>query len=83
LPGRGLADTGQRWSTGPQSERGPKGERGPRGLSGEAGPKGPGAVIVGWSPDYASFKATPIMSDGSEGSALDLMPFFQKFLDEM
>jgi hypothetical protein len=28
-----------------------------------------------------SFKATPIMSDGSEGPALDLKPFFQQFLD--
>jgi hypothetical protein len=59
---------------------GPRGDRGPRGLNGEAGAKGaPGASVVGWSPDYANFKTTPMMSDGSEGPALDLMPFFQNF----
>jgi hypothetical protein len=42
----------------------------------------PGAVIVGWTPDCANFKATPMMSDGSEGPALDLRPFFQEFLDQ-
>jgi hypothetical protein len=69
--------------TGPQGIAGPKGERGPRGLTGEAGPKGtPGAVIVGWTPDYTDFKAAPIMSDGRKGPALDLRPFFQEFLDQ-
>jgi hypothetical protein len=82
-PGEGWRILASAGATGPQGIRGPKGEPGPRGLTGEAGPKGaPGAVIVGWSPDYASFTATPIMSDGSEGPALDLRPFFQKFLDE-
>jgi hypothetical protein len=70
-------------ATGPQGIRGPKGEPGPRGLTGEAGPKGAsGAVIIGWTPDYAAFRATPVMSDGSEGPALDLRPFFQEFLDQ-
>jgi hypothetical protein len=83
-PGEGWRILASAGATGPQGERGPKGERGPRGLTGEAGPKGaPGAVIVGWSPDFASFKATPIMSDGSEGSVLDLLPFFETFLDQM
>jgi hypothetical protein len=82
-PGEGWRVLASAGATGPQGISGPKGEPGPRGLTGEAGPKGaPGAVIVGWSPDYASFTATPIMSDGSEGPALDLRPFFQKFLDE-
>jgi hypothetical protein len=82
-PGEGWRVLASAGATGPQGIRGPKGEPGPRGLTGDAGPKGaPGAVIVGWSPDYASFTATPIMSDGSEGPALDLRPFFQKFLDE-
>jgi hypothetical protein len=82
-PGEGWCILASAGGTGPQGTTGPKGERGPRGLTGEAGPKGgPGAVIVGWSPDYAGFKATPIMSDGSEGSALDLRPFFQVFLDQ-
>jgi hypothetical protein len=82
-PGEGWRILASAGATGPQGISGPKGDRGPRGLTGEAGPKGePGAVIVGWSPDYAGFKATPIMSDGSEGSALDLRPFFQEFLDQ-
>jgi hypothetical protein len=83
-PGEGWRILASAGATGPQGITGPKGDRGPRGLTGEAGPKGaPGAATVGWSPDYASFKATPIMSDGSEGPALDLRPFFQKFLDEV
>jgi hypothetical protein len=82
-PGEGWRILASAGATGPQGPRGPKGEPGPRGLTGEAGPKAAsGAVIVGWSPDYAGFKATPIMSDGSEGSALDLRPFFQVFLDQ-
>jgi hypothetical protein len=82
-PGEGWRILASAGDTGPQGISGPRGDRGPRGLTGEAGPKGePGAVIVGWSPDYAGFKATPIMSDGSEGSALDLRPFFQEFLDQ-
>jgi hypothetical protein len=82
-PGEGWRILASAGSTGPQGISGPRGDRGPRGLTGEAGPKGaPGAVIVGWTPDYASFKATPIMSDGSEGPPLDLRPFFQVFLDQ-
>jgi hypothetical protein len=83
-PGEGWRILASAGATGPQGEMGPKGDRGPRGFIGEAGPKGePGASIVGWTPDYAGFKATPIMSDGSEGPALDLKLFFQKFLDEV
>jgi hypothetical protein len=82
-PGEGWRILASAGAIGPQGIAGPKGDRGPRGLTGEAGPKGaPGVAIVGWSPDYAGFKVTPIMSDGGEGPALDLKPFFQKFLDE-
>ena len=82
-PGEGWRILASAGATGPQGIAGPKGDRGPRGLTGEAGPKGtPGAVIVGWTPDYTDFKATPIMSDGREGPALDLRPFFQEFLDQ-
>ena len=52
-PGEGWRILASAGATGPQGIRGPKGEPGSRGLTGEAGPKGaPGAVIVGWSPDY-------------------------------
>ena len=82
-PGEGWRILASAGAAGSQGISGPRGDRGPRGLTGEAGPKGePGAVIVGWTPDYAAFKATPIMSDGSEGSPLDLRPFFQEFLDQ-
>ena len=54
------------------STRGARGERGERGPKGERGPAGPAApTIVGWQIDRASFTATPIMSDGSEGPPLD------------
>jgi hypothetical protein len=83
-PGDGWRILDSAGATGPQGEMGLKGDRGPKGFVGEAGPKGePGVGIVGWTPDYAGFKATPIMSDGSEGPAFDLKPFFQKFLDEV
>src|SRR5262249_35270012 len=63
-PGEGWRILASAGAAGSQGISGPRGDRGPRGLTGEAGPKGePGAVIVGWTPDYAAFKATPIMSD--------------------
>jgi hypothetical protein len=83
-PGEGWRILASAGGAGPQGIMGQNGDRGPRGLTGETGAKGePGASIVGWAPDYADFKATPIMSDRSEGPALDLKPFFQKFLDEV
>ena len=60
--------------------RGARGERGERGPNGERGPAGPAApTIVGWQIDRASFTATPIMSDGSEGPPLELRGLFEQY----
>ena len=65
------------------STRGARGERGERGLKGERGPAGPAApTIVGWQIDRASFTATPIMTDGSEGPPLELRGLFEQYQAE-
>ena len=62
------------------STRGARGERGERGPKGEQGLAGPAApTIVGWQIDRATFTATPIMSDGSEGSPLELRGLFEQY----
>ena len=62
------------------STRGARGERGERGPKGERGPAGPAApTIVGWQIDRASFTATPIMTDGSEGPPLELRGLFEQY----
>ena len=62
------------------STRGARGERGERGPKGERGPAGPAApTIVGWQIDRATFTATPIMSDGSEGPPLELRGLFEQY----
>jgi hypothetical protein len=63
--------------------RGEKGPQGPRGERGPAGPRGdPGPTIVGWQIDRASYQAVPVMSDGSEGSPLELRGLFEQFHEE-
>ena len=57
-----------------RGERGPKGERGP------AGPAAP--TIVSWQIDCASFTASPILSDGSEGPPLELRGLFEQYYAE-
>ena len=47
-----------------------KGERGLRGDRGPSGPPGPPIAIASWVIDRASFTATPVMTDGSEGPPL-------------
>jgi hypothetical protein len=59
---------------------GPRGERGITGLRGERGEAAP--VIRSWEVDRARYVATPIMSDGSSGSPLDLHALFEQFLLE-
>jgi len=62
---------------GARGEKGLRGERGERGLRGE-----PGLGVVRWLIDRRSFAAKPIMSDGSEGPALDLRELFEQFQTE-
>jgi hypothetical protein len=46
-------------------------ERGERGLPGQAAP-----TILSWQIDPDRYRATPLMSDGREGPALELRPLF-------
>ena len=59
---------------------GPRGERGIKGQRGERGEAAP--AIHAWEIDRARYVATPIMSDGSSGPALELRALFEQFLLE-
>src|SRR5262249_34707547 len=59
---------------------GPRGERGITGLRGERGEDAP--TIVDWQVDRATYRATPVMSNGKLGAPLDLHGLFEQFLLE-
>ena len=59
-----------------------KGERGLRGDRGPSGPPGPPIAIASWVIDRASFTATPVMTDGSEGPPLELRGLFEQYQTE-
>jgi hypothetical protein len=58
---------------------GPKGERGPEGKPGIPGASAP--ILKGWKVDRRHFLAIPIMSDNSEGPALELRALFDQAED--
>jgi len=59
---------------------GGKGEKGVQGPRGDRGPSGPG--IERWLIDRKSYIAKPVLTDGSEGAALDLRDLFEQFQDD-
>jgi len=61
-------------------KRGPPGARGIMGLRGEPGADAP--TIVSWHVDKATYRATPVMSNGKLGAALELHGLFEQFLLE-
>jgi hypothetical protein len=68
---------------GKTGQRGEKGERGDRGESGPRGPQGAsGATFVNWKIDTDTYRAIPVMSDGSEGPPLGLRALFEQFVSE-
>ena len=67
-------------SRGSRGSRGLSGERGIMGLRGERGAAAP--TIQSWVIDRARYTATPMMSDGSIGSSLELRGLFEQFLLE-
>jgi hypothetical protein len=78
-PGAGwqlLTRQGARGIAGLKGDKGDKGERGERGTA-IAAPK-----LASWQLDRTRYRATPIMSDGSEGPPLELRELFQQFQDE-
>jgi len=79
-PGDGwqlIASAGRAGKPGIRGERGEPGPRGERGLPGQAAP-----TIQGWQIDRERYRATPLMSDGSEGPALELRPLFEQYHSE-
>jgi hypothetical protein len=72
LPGDGWAIAGK---MGKRGEPGPRGERGERGYPGLPGDPAP--TIVEWATE--GYNATPMMSDGSAGPALDMRQFFELY----
>lgn len=62
---------------------GPKGERGPPGPAGSDGkPGAPAPTLRSWKLDRVHYTATPVMSDGTHGPALELRSLFQQFNEE-
>jgi hypothetical protein len=73
-PGDGwqpLVSAGRAGKPGPKGERGEPGPRGERGL--------PGQAVLSWQIDPERYHARPLMSDGSEGPALELRPLFEQY----
>jgi hypothetical protein len=67
-------------SRGSRGQRGAEGARGITGLRGERGTSAP--TIQSWLIDRTRYTATPMMSDGSIGSTLELRALFEQFLLE-
>ena len=57
-----------------------QGKKGAPGVDGKAGKDA--ARITSWLINRADYSATPIMSDGSRGAALELRELFQRFNEE-
>ena len=73
-PGQDWQIVSTRGARGERGEKGPKGDKGDRGLAAPA--------IIGWQIDRASFTATPVMTDGSEGPPLELRGLFEQYQAE-
>jgi hypothetical protein len=69
---------GEDWQL--MSAPGKRGQQGPRGERGERGPSS--TIIDSWRIDRERYRATPLMSDGSEGPALELRPLFEQYHTE-
>jgi hypothetical protein len=67
-------------SRGSRGQRGVEGARGIMGLRGERGAAAP--TIQSWMIDRTRYTATPMMSDGSIGSTLELRALFEQFFSE-
>ena len=72
-----------------ENKAGKAGKPGPKGESGEPGPPGErglpgqaGLTIRSWQIDPERYRATPLMSDGSEGPTLELRALFEQYHTE-
>jgi hypothetical protein len=60
-----------------------QGKKGAPGADGRDGKPGKDAArITSWVVNRENYTATPVMSDGSRGAALELRPLFARFFDE-
>jgi hypothetical protein len=64
-------------SQGKRGVAGPKGEAGARGRDGLDAPS-----IVGWKIDDEAYTVVPRFADGTFGPTLELLPLFQRFLED-
>jgi len=72
-----IASAGKAGKPGPKGESGEPGPPGERGLPGQAG-----LTIRSWQIDPERYRATPSMSDGRQGPALELRPLFEQYHTE-
>jgi hypothetical protein len=63
-----------------KGNRGPAGPHGPRGMVGARG--APAPPIKAWLVDRKAFTASPVLTSGEVGAALELRGLFQEFLDQ-
>jgi hypothetical protein len=63
-----------------KGNRGERGGPGPRGMVGSRGEPAP--LVKAWLVDKTKFTASPVLSDGTIGVALELKGLFQEFLDQ-
>jgi hypothetical protein len=63
---------------GKKDEPGEQGERGPMGPQGQGAP-----IVIDWKLDREAYEATPVMSDGSDGPALNLRPLFEQLVSDL
>ena len=72
---------GEHWQL--VASKGNRGERGVPGPRGQVGGRGePAPTIKTWLVDKTKFTASPVLSDGTVGAALELKGLFQEFLDQ-
>ena len=80
-PGSGWQLLAAAGRDGKDGATGPRGERGERGL---IGPRGePAPTITGWRVDRASYTVVPVLSNGIEGTPLELRGLFEQFFNEV
>ena len=61
---------------------GKRGKEGEPGKPGKGEPGKPGAIIASWIVNAKDYSATPVMSDGTKGPAVEMRDMFEQFMIE-